>query len=211
MGFGEIVSIVKLSALRFFTKRPYGIAYFKIDKFLFSKIVRFDKESVKTANGLWTFEKDKIYVDKDAVKEVKKAVLAETPTDEEVIEAVKSGKTKELLQRARSEYKQTEFMGWRAGYPVIFLDQNDMRPLTFEKQLGEPVNPRNIQSVLNKEISAFEAELMRKQRDKLEKLLLLTLVFTGIAVVLLWMQGNDIGIIKEAVLKIPTQTQGLNG
>lgn len=211
MGIGDIVTIIKLSMLRFLTKRPYGIAYFKINKNLFSKIIRFDKETIRTKDGIWTFDKDLIYVEKDAVKEVRKAVLAETPTDEQVIEAVKAGKTKELLQKASTTYKQAEFLGWKSGYPIIFLDQNNMQPSGFQGDSANPTNPRNIQSILNKEISAFEAELMRKQRDKLEKMLLFTLLIAAATIVYLFILSNDINAIKEAVAKIPITTSGLNG
>jgi len=207
----DVIQLLKLKSMRFLLRKPYGIAYFKIDRVFFSKIIRFDKESVKTENGLWTFEKDKIYVERDVVTEEKfKSEQTSQPTDAEVVEAVKAGKVKELIAKTKTEYKQAKFLGWRNGYPVIFLDQNDMRPLTFEKQLGDPVNPRNIQSVLNKEISAFEAELMRKQRDKLEKLLIVTMVLAACAAVIGYIALQDIGVVKEMVSKIPITTTGLN-
>lgn len=206
----DVTQLLKLKMMRFLLRKPFGIAYFKINKNLFSKIIRFDKETIRTADGIWTFDKDLIYVERDVVQEVKRAVTAETPTDEEVIEAVKAGKTKELMQRVKSQYKQSDFLQWRNGYPVIFLDQNNMQPTGFQGEAGNPTNPRNIQSILNKEISAFEAELMRKQRDKLEKLLLVTLVLAACAAVLGYLALTDIGVVKEIVAKIPVTTSGLN-
>lgn len=212
MSFGEIVQIGKLSVMRFFLRKPYGIAYFKIGKFFFNKIVRFDKETIRTQNGIWIFDKNLIYVDKGFTSAVKQEVMDEKPTEEEIKAAIASGNLESLTKGKKQAFKQEHFLGWKSGFPIIFLDQDNMQPMGFnDANNTSPTNPRNIQSILNKEISAFEAELMRKQRDKLEKLLYVAVALSAVAAILIYMQWQDIGLIKEMVAKIPITTTGLNG
>lgn len=115
-------------------------------------------------------------------------------------------------------YDQKEWVNYEEGFPVIFFDANNAVPLQWQQiQLPGMPSAQAIQSSLKKELAAFEAELMRKQRSKLFQVLIIVLLLTlvtfgltywgisktdGVATSLKELAGQ-IDTIKTAVTAIP--------
>jgi hypothetical protein len=58
----------KVKLLRKLTKRPYGLAKFKVGRTLYSKVVRFDKDSTEWMGGKYVFDKGLIHIEKSGNK-----------------------------------------------------------------------------------------------------------------------------------------------
>lgn len=56
--------------MRKLTKRPYGLAKFKVGRTVYSKIVRFDKDTTEWMGGKYVFDKNSIVIEKSASKKV---------------------------------------------------------------------------------------------------------------------------------------------
>ena len=165
---------IKVKLLRKLTRRPYGEAKFKLGKNIYTKMIRFDSDSIKTNNGMWIFDKNKIYVERGGVKK---------------------------------EHDQIDFLAWQEGYPVIHLDQDDMIPLHFSNEKYDGVrNPKNVQAIIGKEMSANEAEIMRKTRSKIETYVKVVVVLTAIGLVIAYLGIQQMIEIKSMITAIPIYT-----
>lgn len=170
---------IKVKLLRKFLRRPYGEAKFKLGKNIYTKMIRFDKDSIKTDNGMWIFDKGKIYVERGGVK-------ADKDTE---------GK------------KIVDFIAWQEGYPIIYLDQNDMIPLHFQNEKYDGVrSPKNVQAVIGKEVSASEAEIMRKTRSKIELYVKVAVVVGVLAFIAAYFGVQQVLELKDMVAAIPIYT-----
>jgi len=164
---------MKVKFMRKMLKRPYGIVYFKLKKTLYPKIMDFSKDSATVNGGFYILEKDSIVIQKDGTKK---------------------------------NYKIEDFQSWNEGYPILFFDVNDCIPLRFEHDLdrGEVTrpHPQAIQAIIKKELQAAEAEIMRKQRSVLFRIMVVVLiaaVFNFFFTIMAW---NDIGkIITHFAIK----------
>lgn len=163
---------IKVKLLRKFLRKPYGEAKFKLGKNIYTKIVRFDKDSIKTDNGIWIFDKNKVYVERGGVK----------------------NETGGLIN----------FLSWQEGYPIIYLDQNDMIPLHFQNEEYIGVrNPTNVQAVIGKEVSASEAEIMRKSRSKIETYVKVCVVLGAVALLISYFGIQTLLEVKSMIASIP--------
>jgi len=57
---------LKVKLLRKLTRKPYGLARFRVGRTKYSKIVRFDKDQVEWYGGTYIFNKDSITIEKGA-------------------------------------------------------------------------------------------------------------------------------------------------
>ncbi len=177
---------MKVKLLRKLTRRPYGLAKFRVGKTWYSKMVRFDKDTTTWFGGIYQFNKNMITIEKGVGN--------------------------------RKVYDQKDWVQYEEGFPIIMFDVNNPIPLnpTAQDLPGMPT-AQAIQSSLKKEIAAFEAELMRKQRSKLFQImiivLLMSMVTFGISywavtkvdavTKLVEAMGGNIDAIKAAVISAP--------
>lgn len=182
--------IVKV--LRAITRRPYGIAYFKIGKNIYPKIVRFDQDLIRTKQGAWVIENDKIYFEK---------TLKSSP-DETQTEQTRLGSTK---------YKMTKFQTWTEGFPIIFLDLSKTQPIYFENDKGDypKATPKNIEATLGKEKAAAEWEMMNKQKNRIQTYLLVCILLLVVIAALSWFNFQNIDKIGQRVFELPLINQGV--
>lgn len=138
---------MKVKLLRKLTKRPYGLAKFKVNRTLYSKIIRFDKDNTEWMGGKYWFNKEMVTIETDAGKGVKEA-----GTD-----GVK-----------KSVYNTNNWAVYEEGFPVVYFDANNAVPMHFnETKLEGLPTPKAIQASIKKEMATYEAEVMRKTRSKL--------------------------------------------
>lgn len=99
-------------------------------------------------------------------------------------------------ENIKKTYDLTKYITWREGFPVIFFDVNDCIPLRFENEPGDNrKHPAAIQAILKKEIQAAEAEIMRKQRSTLQKLITVTLALAALNFIFTGLVWGDVGKI----------------
>ncbi len=170
--------------MRALTRKPYGVAYFKVNRQFYPRVIRLDKDSIKTSKGIWIIDHSKIYMENSAAKEDK---YEESSVDSEnrVVE--------------KKEYNMVDFYTFNQGIPIIFFDYNDMVPLSFQNEPFEGTrNPFVVEAAVAKEISASEAELMRKNKpSKVIKWIIAGIVVTGGLYAFLAYQNS---IISEVAL-----------
>ena len=142
---------IKVKLLRLITKRPYGLARMRVGRTWYSKIIRFDKDSFTWYDGKYIIEKNAVVIEKGAGN--------------------------------RKIYDLKEWSNYTEGFPVVYFDANNAKPLVFERNPLDNNLPtaHAIQATIKKEIAAFEAEMLRKQRSKLQTLMIITLVFAAMA------------------------------
>lgn len=153
---------------RSLTKKPYAIARFKIGKNVYPRIIRLDKDVIKVKGGMYFVDKGSVYFEHN---------------------------DKKLSKIGNIE----EFVDYEEGVPTINFDVNDILPLRFEKEETKSGsrNPFAIEAIIAKEIAAAEAEMMRKNKSKLAKMMIVNIILTGILVAGIWF--------------IFSQVQGING
>lgn len=159
---------VKVKLMRKLLKKPYGIAYFKMKNTLYPKVMNFAKDSVNVNNGFYVMDKGSIIVEVEGVKK---------------------------------EFKLQEYQSWKEGYPILFFDVNDCIPLRFENDMrseNDRVHPQAIQAIIKKELQAAEAEIMRKQRSTLFKIMVVVMLIAVLGFVFSLYTWLDVGrIIKH--------------
>lgn len=149
----------KVKLLRKLTKKPYGLAKFRVGRSLYSKIVNFAKDQCEWMGGTYQFERGAITIEKPAGKGIK---------------------------GQKNIYNEKDWANYEEGFPIVIFDVNSAKPLRYEgdPQSADMPTSKAIQSTMKKELAAFEAELMRKQRSKLMQAILITLIFSMVSMML---------------------------
>ena len=159
---------MKVKLMRKFLKRPYGIVYFKLKNTLYPKVMNFSKDSVTVNNGFYVLEKGSIIIEVEGVKK---------------------------------EFKLAEYQSWKEGYPIMFFDVNDCIPLKFQNDVTEGEthrpHPQAIQAIIKKELQAAEAEIMRKQRSTLFKIMVVVMLVCILGFVFSLYTWMDVGKIVK--------------
>jgi len=160
--------LFRAKILRALTKKPYGVAYFKVGKQLYPRLIRLDRDSIRFGNGIWIIDHSKVYIENSEIKPEK----PEKPGKQLPEIDSRTG------QPIRREFNMVDFYNYSQGIPVIFFDYNDMVALKLEGDKFEGTrNPFVVEATIDKELSASEAEMMRKTKSKVIKY-----VFASIAV-----------------------------
>ncbi len=179
--------IWKAKMLRAITRKPYGVAYFKINKNEYPKLIRLDNDTIKTSKGVYIIDHSKVYIEQDAMKPEKFEEV--TYKDDKPVE--------------RKEFNMTDFYTYRQGVPIIYFDYNDMIPLKFENDPFEGTrNPFAVENAISKEISAAEAELMRKTKSKVIKYVLVNIIISAIAIAAVGFVVNNMLLMQDTINSI---------
>jgi hypothetical protein len=149
---------LKVKVLRALTRRPFGIAKFRSrGKTIFSKIVRFDVDTIKTRNGVYLFDRNKVYIEKDGKRDKEFDISSNSEMDTGVPVI----------------YFDLEDM-----IPLNFVPEAP-------DSIKGSRNPFQAQATLKKEIALAEAETISKVKSKQDKLLkiaiILVIVVAGIS------------------------------
>jgi hypothetical protein len=161
--------IWKAKLLRLLTRKPWGLAYFIVKRQLYPKLIRLDRDSVRTNEAIYIIEKSKVFVE------------APGTGSERVREEFRDKATGSLINA--KEYDMTEFYTYTQGIPVIFFDHADMIPVKFEHDKYEGTrNPFAVNATLSKELAAMEAEMLRKTKSTIVKYVMISMVLGVIAI-----------------------------
>ena len=197
-----------LKLKRKITGKPYGIAYFKIGRTEYPKVINFNKDVVHTKYGTWTIDKDKLYFEKEfnAIKSKNNSPIGEE-------EKAFFERLKFRQDNNKKEWNIDQFQDWREGFPVIHLDMLNASPAYFDTDRGTFKNatPQNIEATMGKEKTAFEWEVLKKRKDKIFLMLLILLIITIISVSMNVMMFNMVSKIGERVFQLPLASTGLPG
>ena len=152
---------IKVKMLRLLTKRPYGLAKFRVGNTWYSKIVNFTRDSCDWFGGMYSFNRDLITIEKGAGN--------------------------------RKSYRQSDYVNFESGYPILYFDVNSGVPLHFEgdKSTSSLPTAKAMQSTVKKWIIASEMEMMRKQKNKI-----MTAIIIGIIMSLICMCVSIYLVIK---------------
>jgi len=162
----------KVKMLRRLTRRPYGIAKFRVGRTWYSKIVRFDNDACEWYGGKYIFARNAITIEKGVGN--KKVYDARTWVDNE------------------------------EGFPIIFFDVNSAVPIhVVDETKGSLPGAKAIQATIKKEIAAFEAEMMRKQRSKIMLAIIIVLLLTFVNFGLTYYAITKVDGVQKAVESVP--------
>lgn len=142
---------IKVKLLRMLTKKPFGLAKFRVGNTWYSKIVNFTQDSCEWFGGLYGFNRDWIVIEKGAGN--------------------------------KKQYKQSDYVNFESGFPIIYFDVNSGIPLHFEGDRATSTLPtaKTVQATVKKWIIASELEMMRKQKNKLMLAIMISVIFSMIA------------------------------
>lgn len=103
-------------------------------------------------------------------------------------------------------YRQSEFVNFEEGFPIIYFDVNSGVPLHFEGDKATSTMPtaKTIQATVKKWIIASELEMMRKQKNKLMLAMMIVVIFSMIG-----MFVGIYGIMK--MMSLETMLQSIQG
>lgn len=176
---------LKVKLLRMLTKRPYGLAKFRVNRTLYSKIIRFDKDNTEWMGGKYWFNKELVTIETSAGRGVD--IKAEDGTKKTV-------------------YNLKDWAVYEEGFPVVYFDANNAVPLHFiETKLEGLPTPKAIQASLKKEMATYEAEVMRKTRSKLMLGIMMCVIL------LMIIMGLQIYNVLEMGKIVPKVLEGVAG
>jgi hypothetical protein len=162
----------KIKMLRLITKRPYGMAKFRVGRTWYSKIVRFDQDACEWYGGKYMFARNAITIEKSAGN--------------------------------RKVYDARDWVDNEEGYPIIFFDVNSAVPMRVtDESKGQLPGAKAIQATIKKEIAAFEAEMLRKQKGKLMLALIIVLLVSMVNFGLTYYAITKIDAVSKSVESIP--------
>ena len=160
----------KIKMMRKLLKKPYGLANFRVGRTVYTKIVNFSKDTIVWGDGFYIFDKNAITIEKNA------------------------GKTKE-----KNVYNTNSWAHWEEGFPVIEFDANSCTPRYWSENKNNLPTSQAIQATNKKWIAATEAEIMRKQKNKLLMAIMIGIVMSVVTMGVAIMVYNNVNSLGATI------------
>jgi len=159
---------IRARLLRLITKRNYGIVTMRMKgRTLFRTLKNLDKDLLHFRKGVYLLLNSSIYkVAEDGIK------------------------PHQSIEPSKVHFSAT--------VPEIFLDVEDLAPLELARQKlvdKATQNPTELEAVMSKEIALNDAENLRNKKDKLQKMIVISIIVSVIciiAIALLYIQFQNL-------------------